>query len=123
MIAVQTTASLRSHQAVFLARIDPDRPTDSHKGVPMDETANSRSSNGSEPRHRKRANVQKRIGALLVLLSTLIPARDAFAQQDLPVVSVAKPVARNIVEDDEFVGRFEAVDEVDIRSRVSGYLS
>src|SRR5262245_55108591 len=89
----------------------------------MDETANSRSSNSSEPRHRKRANVQKRIGALLVVLSTLIPARDAFAQQDLPVVSVAKPVARDIVEDDEFVGRFEAVDEVDIRSRVSGYLS
>ena len=45
------------------------------------------------------------------------------AQQELPVVSVAKPVARDIVEDDEFVGRFEAVDEVDIRARVSGYLS
>jgi RND family efflux transporter MFP subunit len=39
-----------------------------------------------------------------------------------PTVTVAKPVVREIVEDDEFVGRFEAVDEVDIRARVGGYL-
>jgi multidrug efflux system membrane fusion protein len=37
-------------------------------------------------------------------------------------VTAAKPVVREIVEDDEFVGRFEAVDQVAIRSRVSGYL-
>ena len=42
--------------------------------------------------------------------------------QELPVVSAAKPVVRDIVEDDEFVGRFEAVDQVAIRSRVNGYL-
>src|SRR5882757_4209973 len=47
----------------------------------------------------------------------------AFAQdQQLPVVTAAKPVVREIVEDDEFVGRFEAVDQVAIRSRVGGYL-
>ncbi|TIT47274.1 MAG: efflux RND transporter periplasmic adaptor subunit, partial [Mesorhizobium sp.] len=47
----------------------------------------------------------------------------AFAQeQQLPLVTAAKPVVREIVEDDEFVGRFEAVDQVAIRSRVSGYL-
>ncbi|CCV15364.1 RND efflux membrane fusion protein [Mesorhizobium sp. STM 4661] len=47
----------------------------------------------------------------------------AFAQdQQLPEVTAAKPVVREIVEDDEFVGRFEAVDQVAIRSRVSGYL-
>ena len=47
----------------------------------------------------------------------------AFAQdQQLPVVSAAKPVVREIVEDDEFVGRFDAVDQVAIRSRVAGYL-
>jgi multidrug efflux system membrane fusion protein len=46
----------------------------------------------------------------------------AWAQQEPPVVTVAKPVVRDIVEDDEFVGRFDAVDAVDIRSRVSGYL-
>jgi RND family efflux transporter MFP subunit len=35
---------------------------------------------------------------------------------------VAKPVVRNIVEWDDFIGRFEAVDDVAIRSRVTGYL-
>lgn len=40
-----------------------------------------------------------------------------------PPVSVAKPVVREIVEDDEFVGRFEATDFVELRSRVDGYLS
>ena len=55
------------------------------------------------------------------LAGALFPA-GAFAQDQLPVVTVAKPVVREIVEDDEFVGRFEAVDEVAIRSRVGGYL-
>jgi membrane fusion protein, multidrug efflux system len=39
-----------------------------------------------------------------------------------PEVTVAKPVVKKIVEDDEFVGRFAAVSEVDIRARVDGYL-
>lgn len=37
-------------------------------------------------------------------------------------VTVAKPVVRQIVEDDEFVGRFAAVSQVEVRARVSGYL-
>ena len=40
-----------------------------------------------------------------------------------PTVTVAKPVRRTIVDQDEYVGRFVAVDSVEIRSRVSGYLS
>jgi RND family efflux transporter MFP subunit len=39
-----------------------------------------------------------------------------------PSVTVARPVVKEIIERDDFIGRFEAVDEVDIRSRVSGYL-
>ena len=39
-----------------------------------------------------------------------------------PTVTVATPVVREVVEDDEFIGRFEAIDEVDIRARVGGYL-
>lgn len=46
----------------------------------------------------------------------------AIAQQGPPVVSVAQPVVREIVEDDEFVGRFDAVDFVELRARVGGYL-
>jgi RND family efflux transporter MFP subunit len=40
-----------------------------------------------------------------------------------PTVTVAKPAQHTIVDQDEYVGRFVAVDSVEIRSRVSGYLS
>jgi RND family efflux transporter MFP subunit len=39
-----------------------------------------------------------------------------------PSVTVAKPVTRTIVDQDEYVGRFVAVDSVEIRARVWGYL-
>jgi len=39
-----------------------------------------------------------------------------------PPVTVAKPVVKDIVEQDEFTGRFEAVDQVELRARVAGYL-
>jgi RND family efflux transporter MFP subunit len=43
--------------------------------------------------------------------------------QALPVVTVANPAQRTVVDQDEYVGRFVAVDSVEIRSRLSGYLS
>src|SRR5271167_3793865 len=39
-----------------------------------------------------------------------------------PKVTVAPPVKRNVVDQDEYVGRFVAIDSVEIRARVSGYL-
>ncbi|MEM7745655.1 MAG: efflux RND transporter periplasmic adaptor subunit [Pseudomonadota bacterium] len=39
-----------------------------------------------------------------------------------PTVDVVAASARSIVEWDEFAGRFQAADEVQIRSRISGYL-
>jgi RND family efflux transporter MFP subunit len=39
-----------------------------------------------------------------------------------PPVTVAKPVERGVVDHDEYVGRFVAVDSVEVRARVSGYL-
>ncbi|HKG84171.1 MAG TPA: efflux RND transporter periplasmic adaptor subunit [Beijerinckiaceae bacterium] len=39
-----------------------------------------------------------------------------------PAVAVAKPIVKEVVERDDYVGRFEAVDAVEIRARVSGYL-
>ena len=47
----------------------------------------------------------------------------AVAQQGPPPVSVAQPIVKTIVEDDEFVGRFEASAEVQVRARVTGYLA
>lgn len=42
--------------------------------------------------------------------------------QTLTEVDVALPVKKNIVEWDEYTGRFQAVEEVDVRARVTGYL-
>ena len=41
----------------------------------------------------------------------------------LPQVSVAPAISRKVTEFDEFTGRFEAVERVEIRPRVSGYIS
>jgi RND family efflux transporter MFP subunit len=49
--------------------------------------------------------------------------RAAPASPPPPQVSVARPVAKKVTEQDEYVGRFVAVDSVEIRARVSGYLS
>lgn len=45
------------------------------------------------------------------------------AAKPKPSVVVAKPVVMPIVEWDEFVGRLEPVESVQVRSRVSGYLA
>jgi multidrug efflux system membrane fusion protein len=39
-----------------------------------------------------------------------------------PTVGVAKPIRRTVTDWDEFTGRFEATEQVDVRARVSGYL-
>jgi RND family efflux transporter MFP subunit len=39
-----------------------------------------------------------------------------------PTVTVALPVKQSVVDYDEYVGRFLAVDMVEVRARVSGYL-
>jgi RND family efflux transporter MFP subunit len=40
-----------------------------------------------------------------------------------PVVTVSKPALREIIEWDEYTGRFDAAELVEIRARVSGYLN
>jgi len=57
-------------------------------------------------------------GSLLVLF----PAADGHAQSPPPPVTVAKPVVRDVVDNDEFIGRFEPVEQVSVRSRIGGYL-
>ncbi|MEK1925430.1 MAG: efflux RND transporter periplasmic adaptor subunit [Rhizobium giardinii] len=59
----------------------------------------------------------------ILLFSTALSVTSPLAQQQQkPAVTVAKPVVRDVVDVDEFIGRFEAVDEVTIRSRIGGYL-
>jgi RND family efflux transporter MFP subunit len=62
------------------------------------------------------------ITAVALALAGCGQGQQAAAPQP-PTVTVAKPVQRTIVDQDEYVGRFVAVDAVEIRSRVSGYLS
>ena len=40
-----------------------------------------------------------------------------------PIVAVSQPIAREIVEWDEYTGRFDAVETVEMRARVSGHLT
>ncbi len=63
-----------------------------------------------------------RIGAALLMAG--VAAGPAFGQSApaAPPVTVAKPVVKDIMEWDEFTGRFEATESVEIRSRVTGYL-
>ncbi|MEK1899360.1 MAG: efflux RND transporter periplasmic adaptor subunit [Rhizobium sp.] len=59
------------------------------------------------------------LGCVAAFLPLIAEAQQAPAP---PPVTVAKPVVRDVVDNDEFIGRFEPVDEVSIRSRVGGYL-
>ncbi len=63
------------------------------------------------------------IRIIAALFLSVISTFVAHAQQQAPAVTVAKPVVKNIIEQDEFVGRFASESEVLLRSRVSGYLS
>ncbi|TWT05949.1 efflux RND transporter periplasmic adaptor subunit [Reyranella sp. CPCC 100927] len=62
-------------------------------------------------------------GALGLLLGAMLPgSAGAQAPQTPPAVTVAVPLQREVVEYDEFTGQFAAVEQVELRSRVSGYL-
>lgn len=41
----------------------------------------------------------------------------------VPELTVSRPISRKVIEWDEFTGRFDAVESVDVRARVSGYLT
>jgi RND family efflux transporter MFP subunit len=56
-----------------------------------------------------------------VALLTWTPVSAQSAAPPAPV-TVAKPVVREVIDSDEFIGRFQAVDEVSVRSRIGGYL-
>src|SRR5437660_882903 len=69
------------------------------------------------------------IGALLAVATPLLAgcgsnsAPTQNAAPPPPAVTIAKPEKRTIVDQDEYVGRFVAVDSVEVRSRLSGYLA
>ncbi|WP_157014628.1 efflux RND transporter periplasmic adaptor subunit [Mesorhizobium xinjiangense] len=88
----------------------------------MTATANGFPLSWHRARIGRRAAERKGIGILAGILALALSPTASLAQDDLPVVTAAKPVVREIVESDPFIGRFEAMDEVDVRARVNGYL-
>ena len=60
--------------------------------------------------------------AALILSVTGCKKQKAQAAPPPPAVSVIHPVERKIVEWDEYIGRLESPETVELRARVSGYL-
>jgi RND family efflux transporter MFP subunit len=63
----------------------------------------------------------------LVAVATLLAScgeasKQGNAAPPPPPVTVAKAIKRSVTDYDEYVGRFTAVDSVEVRARVSGYL-
>jgi multidrug efflux system membrane fusion protein len=88
---------------------------------------------GEEPTRPPRRRYVKSVLAILLLVAACAGAwywfnhrptgGTAGAPAPSPLqVTVAKPVVKKVVEWDDFTGRFEATDDVAIRSRVTGYL-
>lgn len=63
------------------------------------------------------------VSALLLLTACdQADSKAASSTPPPPPVTVAKPVVKEVVERDEFTGRFDATAWVDVRARVAGYL-
>jgi RND family efflux transporter MFP subunit len=84
---------------------------------------------GSEQFVKKHDLVRPRHGAIAGLLAAALaltgcgqPTSQAAAPPP-PPVTVAQPVKRTVTDWDEFTGRFEAVEEVQVRPRVGGFVN
>jgi multidrug efflux system membrane fusion protein len=65
-------------------------------------------------------------GSALIAVFALVgcdrPQQQPQAAPPPPAVTVATPVKQTVVDTDEYVGRFVAMDFIEVRARVSGYL-
>jgi RND family efflux transporter MFP subunit len=69
----------------------------------------------------------RRSGLAVLLAAALSACGEKPPQQPAaaaaPPVTIAQPVKRTVTDWDEFTGRFDAVEEVQIRARVGGYVT
>jgi RND family efflux transporter MFP subunit len=74
----------------------------------------------------KETRMHIRLSAILpLLLAALLAAcgsQQAPPAPPPPAVTVALPLQRDMLDWDDYVGRFEAIEDVDVKPRVSGYL-
>ena len=64
-------------------------------------------------------------GAVVAVLGLSLAAGTASAQAPggpPPTVTVAKPVVKEFVEQDQYTGRFDPIEFVEVRARVTGYI-
>jgi RND family efflux transporter MFP subunit len=63
---------------------------------------------------------QHHICGLILALAAILGAPSSVIGNELPKVTVANPLAQSVPTWDEYTGRFEAIQQVEIRPRVSG---
>jgi membrane fusion protein (multidrug efflux system) len=61
-------------------------------------------------------------GVICGLLAILLPVVPGLAQAPLPAVGVAQVRVQDVSPSSEFVGRVEAVNAIDIRARIEGFI-
>ena len=62
------------------------------------------------------------LSGLLLLLTACAQQPPAATAPPPPKVTVSQPISRDVVEWEEYTGRLEAVESVEVRARVNGYL-
>ena len=74
-------------------------------------------------RHSHTTLLAVAVAALTLTACSRNEAAQSAAAPPPPQVTVAQVLSKAVTEFDEFTGRFEAIDRVEIRPRVSGYIS
>jgi len=62
------------------------------------------------------------LSGLLLLLTSCAQQPPAATAPPPPKVTVSQPISRDVVEWEEYTGRLEAMESVEVRARVNGYL-
>src|SRR2546426_5715514 len=62
------------------------------------------------------------LSGLLLLMTACAQQQPAAAPPPPPKVTVSQPVSREVTEWEEYTGRLEAIESVEVRARVNGYL-
>ena len=75
------------------------------------------------PRQRKPLSVAVGLSVVLALAAGVSNPTVAQTAPPPPAVTVSQPLQKEITEWDQFTGQFVAVDYVEIRARVAGYLT
>ena len=89
-------------------------------------TVTDRSGRAAQTKGPQRSSPLGPVSLGLLIAFTLSACSDKPQQQaapPAPPVTVAQPTKRTVTDWDEFTGRFEAVEEVQVRARVGGFVT